>query len=275
MCDPGSRIGRAGPAAGRDRGGDGGGGADPGQLRRSGDLAQALAAVPAGRDPMLAEEPWLLLLAGERPFLVDGFSLLQTRRLAPEIGRYLFDCLDHCRFRAVVLMGRAAGNPWYDESQFGPGFATHLAGSYDFTGIAGGHAIHPPRCGRAGPRRRRWIRMGRRSSSAGGGRRGCGRGSIAATALIARRLRCASNSAGSAARDLARGTARPSLGGGTALTWPQTATRSSSPSHPPQTAEQAPASRLQEIARSAPLSRIHLGAPPAATINSRGERDRG
>jgi hypothetical protein len=62
---------------------------------------------------------------------------------------------------------------------------------------------------------------------------------------------------------------------GDALIWPQTATGSYAPCS--RAADGAPGAcaRLREIARSAPLSRIHLGAPPAATLTSRGEEDPG
>lgn len=118
-----------------------------GMLVKHGELDRAAAAIIPGRDPILSEDPWIPVLAGERPFLMDPFSLAQTRRTSPELEKDFFDRLDHCRFRAVVLLGRLEGNEaWYTQSHFGPGFAEHLSAAYSFAGIVGAHAIYLPRC---------------------------------------------------------------------------------------------------------------------------------
>jgi hypothetical protein len=118
-----------------------------GVLVQRGDFEQAALAVPPGRDPMLAEQPWIPLQAGERPFLLDGFSLLLIRKTSPAIDRDFLTRLDRCGFRAVVLLGRAeTSGPWYDKVTFGTGFREHLLDHYWLDRVVGGQAIYLPRC---------------------------------------------------------------------------------------------------------------------------------
>ncbi len=112
------------------------------------DLEEVAAALPAGSGPVLSDNPWVPLAAGERAFILDAYSVQLTRDGSPEVTRVLFDGLDRCRFRAVVLMGRIdRTGKWYDVAAFGPGFREHLSHSYAFEGVAGGHAFYLPRCG--------------------------------------------------------------------------------------------------------------------------------
>jgi len=118
-----------------------------GMLIKHGELQQTLAALPAGSAPLLAEHPWIPLLAGERPFILDAFSVTQTRPNVPRLDHDLLDRLDHCAFGAVVLLGcaeRAAD--WCHFSQFGPGFREHLLAHYAFREVAGAQAIYLPHC---------------------------------------------------------------------------------------------------------------------------------
>jgi hypothetical protein len=115
-----------------------------------GELEQAVASLPAGPGPVLSEQPWIPLLAGERPFLLDAFSVAQTRKSTPSVDRDLLDRLDHCRFKSVVLLGRADKVPWQYDENMGPGFTDHLLASYFLDRIAGAHAFYLPRCGSTG-----------------------------------------------------------------------------------------------------------------------------
>jgi hypothetical protein len=118
-----------------------------GMVVKHGELDRAAAAIGPGKDPILSEDPWIPILAGERPFLVDSFSLEQMRRSSPALHQDLLDRLDQCRFRAVALLGTVKDNvPWYAEADFGTGFAEHLNASYSFAGIVGAHAIYLPAC---------------------------------------------------------------------------------------------------------------------------------
>jgi hypothetical protein len=122
-----------------------------GMVLKRGELDRAAAALPPGNAPVLSEQGWIPLLAGERAVVLDAYSIVQTRKNEPEIGRDLLGRLDRCAYRAVVLIGKAetAGPVWYDSIRFGPGFADHLLSHYYFDKVAGAHAIYLPRCGLA------------------------------------------------------------------------------------------------------------------------------
>jgi hypothetical protein len=119
-----------------------------GMLLQRGELEQAVAAIPPGPAPILSEQPWIPLLAGERPFLTDAYSLRLTRKFSPAVDRDFMESLARCRFRAVVLIGKLEGNDdWYNLAQFGPGFKERLQATYVSKGVIGAHVIYVPRCG--------------------------------------------------------------------------------------------------------------------------------
>ncbi|HVP61404.1 MAG TPA: hypothetical protein VMT11_12630 [Myxococcaceae bacterium] len=83
--------------------------------------------------PLLAENPWVPLLAGERPVLADAFTFRILALKHPELMRHLVSDLEARRFRAVVLRwpaDDADGRQWYDGTHFGPGFVEALRRSY-------------------------------------------------------------------------------------------------------------------------------------------------
>ncbi|HEX2674530.1 MAG TPA: hypothetical protein VHM25_26825 [Polyangiaceae bacterium] len=115
---------------------------------KRGELEQAAAAIPAGDAPILSEQPWIPILAGERVFMVDAFNLAHMRLTTPSVDRDLLERLDQCRFRAVVLIGPAhRGDWWYRKARFGVGFTEHLLANYSYRGVVGAHAIYLPQCG--------------------------------------------------------------------------------------------------------------------------------
>jgi hypothetical protein len=119
------------------------------ELRR-GELKAAAAALPPGKDPVLSDQPWIPLLAGERPFLLDSFNIAQKNLSGDRIRRDLLARVDHCAFRAVVLSFRA--DLIYDQlffrGRFGPGFQEHLLQHYAISHVTGAHAFYLPRCGK-------------------------------------------------------------------------------------------------------------------------------
>jgi hypothetical protein len=118
-----------------------------GMTIRHGELDRVATAIGRGSEPILSENPWIPIIAGERPFVLDAFSLEETRRASPLLQSDLLDRLDKCRFRAVVLLGLLKGNEdWYTHAAFGAGFTEHLSASYSFAGIVGAHAVYLPRC---------------------------------------------------------------------------------------------------------------------------------
>jgi hypothetical protein len=118
-----------------------------GMLIKHGELERVVAAIKPGTAPILSEDPWIPVLAGERPFVLDAFSLQEMRRSSPLLQKDLLDRVDQCQFRAVVLLGPLERNTeWYAEVHFGSGFAEHLRATYSFAGIVGAHAIYLPNC---------------------------------------------------------------------------------------------------------------------------------
>ena len=116
-------------------------------LVKRGDLERTISVIPPGKDPILSEQPWVPLVGGERVFILDAFSLRQTRRTSPALDKDFMERVDHCAFRAIVLLGRLEKNEyWYDSVQFGPGFRQLLQARYSYAGIAGAHVVYFPHC---------------------------------------------------------------------------------------------------------------------------------
>jgi hypothetical protein len=123
------------------------------ELRR-GELAAAAAAMPPGTDPVLADQPWIPLLAGERPFLLDSYNMAAPNATGDRMRRDLASKLDSCFFRAVVLSWRAelVQDQRFFKERFGPGFQKHLLDNYAIAYVRGAHAFYLPRCGQRGTR---------------------------------------------------------------------------------------------------------------------------
>jgi len=118
-----------------------------GMLHRHGELESVVAALPTTGGPILSEQPWIPLVAGERPYVLDAFALRLTRRTLPALDHDLLDKTASCYFRAVVLIGRAEKAPeWYDTVEFGPGFREALLEHYRFSRVVGGYPVYLPHC---------------------------------------------------------------------------------------------------------------------------------
>ncbi len=98
--------------------------------------------------PILAENPALPLLAGQRPYVIDSWMLrlLQTRR--PGFGDPLLEGLHNQAFGAVVLFMRdprtEEGQEWYERVDFGPGFLPALSQSYRLASVVNGQSVYLP-----------------------------------------------------------------------------------------------------------------------------------
>ncbi|MFL5363434.1 MAG: hypothetical protein ACJ78U_20900 [Myxococcales bacterium] len=96
--------------------------------------AAAIAETRSGSGPLLAENAWIPVLAGERPFLIDAFMFKTVADRQPEIREDLLRRLRQRFFRGVILdvdvldRGEFAG--WYRNTHFGPGFTEALLGNY-------------------------------------------------------------------------------------------------------------------------------------------------
>jgi hypothetical protein len=86
--------------------------------------------------PLLCENPWVAILAGEQPYLIDAFSFRLAAARRPEMARDLLERLDHRSFRAIVLSRKLvaplpeAPAGWYRDVHFGPGFAEKVLANY-------------------------------------------------------------------------------------------------------------------------------------------------
>jgi hypothetical protein len=103
-----------------------------------------------GAGPMLSENPWFPILAGERPFMLDPFMFRLLSLSNPEIGRDLNLKLDGRFFRCVILSkpAEAAGDPdWYVKTHFGPGFMDKLGEDYRVIEEGQGVVVYYPKSG--------------------------------------------------------------------------------------------------------------------------------
>lgn len=100
-------------------------------------IEKVIAETRSGTGPLLVENPWWAILAGERPFMLDAFNLRIMADRDPEVARALYTRLDTRFFRAVILELPIDqpefiwGDRWYGDVHFGKDFAAHLTANYD------------------------------------------------------------------------------------------------------------------------------------------------
>jgi hypothetical protein len=97
-------------------------------------VAQVLSEAGSSGGPLLAENPWLPILSGERAYLQDAFAFRVAATRVPALRADLFEKLDRRFFRAVVLKVDVADDTtyanWYRDVHFGPGFTARLLENY-------------------------------------------------------------------------------------------------------------------------------------------------
>lgn len=100
-------------------------------------IEKVIAQTRGGSGPLLAENPWWAILAGERPYMLDAFNLRIMADRDPQVARALYTRLDTRFFRAVILEMPIDqpefiwGERWYGDVHFGKEFAEHLTANYD------------------------------------------------------------------------------------------------------------------------------------------------
>jgi hypothetical protein len=100
-------------------------------------IEKVIAETRTGSGPLLVENPWWAILAGERPFMLDAFNLRIMADRDPQVARALYTRLDTRFFRAVILEMPIDqpefiwGDRWYGDVHFGKEFPEHLTASYD------------------------------------------------------------------------------------------------------------------------------------------------
>lgn len=97
-------------------------------------IARILATSAGESGPLLAENPWFPLWAGERPYLLDAFNFRTAQTREPRLLPHLLDRLEQQHFRAVILLHdlqrRSGGKLHYRDIHFGVGFIEQLQRNY-------------------------------------------------------------------------------------------------------------------------------------------------
>ncbi len=103
--------------------------------------------------PILAENPIIPVLAGQRTYVLDAWMLRMLRDRIPNFGDPLLERLRHRDFGAVVLSVANPKTPrarmWYTWSDFGPGFLPALLENYQVAAVVEDQLIYLPITDRA------------------------------------------------------------------------------------------------------------------------------
>jgi hypothetical protein len=113
---------------------------------RLAEIRAVVRALPAGR--VLSEDPLVPLLAGERPAVLDAFSLRLAAARDPALAGALSGALRRGEFAAVVLFadpGSPAADAWYAEGNLGLPLARAIAAGYRRGSAIGRYRLHLPR----------------------------------------------------------------------------------------------------------------------------------
>lgn len=109
---------------------------------------RAIALIQDTHKPILAENPILPVLAGQRPYVLDPWMLRMLRERIPNFGDPLLEGLRHQTFGAVVLSvanaQTARARAWYRWSNFGPGFLPALNENYRLAATVEDQLIYLP-----------------------------------------------------------------------------------------------------------------------------------
>jgi hypothetical protein len=122
-----------------------------GEMRRHNERRQMESALTdtessTSHGPILAEDPLLPLLAGQRPYMLDPFMFRAIRKQKPEIADRFWEDLDGRHFKAVILRG-PPDDPQYssNEGDFGPGFIQRLCQEYALASVHGSFYVFLPK----------------------------------------------------------------------------------------------------------------------------------
>jgi hypothetical protein len=109
---------------------------------------RVVAAIKDTHKPILAENPIVPVLAGQRTYVLDAWMLRLLRDRIPNFGDPLLERLRHRDFGAVVLSVADPRTPrarmWYTYSDFGPGFLEALTENYRFAAEVEDQMIYVP-----------------------------------------------------------------------------------------------------------------------------------
>jgi len=122
---------------------------------RLAELRETVLALPPG--PVFSEDPLVPLLAGERPVLLDPFTIRLGAGRTPDRGAALPETLRRGAFPAVVLfqdLDRPAADAWYADGNLGLALAAEIRRGYRWSAAFGRYHLYVPRLPPAGVVRR-------------------------------------------------------------------------------------------------------------------------
>lgn len=115
--------------------------------RRS-DFQVALRIAKEHRQPILAENPLIPILAGQTPYVLDPFMFRVLSQRNPHFADPLWKKLQEKEFSEVVLENDPSskwGREWYLKLHFGEGFLQNVLDNYKFSEAMNGEYIFLPR----------------------------------------------------------------------------------------------------------------------------------
>ena len=119
-----------------------------GSEQRRGRFVEALSLVPDRTQPILAENSFLPVVAGQRPYLLDSYMFRIIRDDDSSFGDRLWRDLRARSFSAVILERgphTERGREWYRSGFFGRGFIDELERHYQEVGRVGERVVYLPK----------------------------------------------------------------------------------------------------------------------------------
>jgi hypothetical protein len=121
------------------------------EIRRDNERQQMTATIAdtersIAKGPILAEDPLLPLIAGQRPYMLDPFMFRAIRSRKTEIADQFWRDLDTRHFKAVILH-KPPSDPSFsaDDNDFGPGFIDRLEQGYALSSVHGDFYVLLPK----------------------------------------------------------------------------------------------------------------------------------
>jgi Dolichyl-phosphate-mannose-protein mannosyltransferase len=111
-------------------------------------MQEVVKAIGPTNGTILAENPLIPIIAGQRPYILDPFSFRVMLEEEPSLGEPMWRMLREQRFAAVVFLhdpDSDEGRDFYAGTHFGEDFMDDLQADYRFAKTAGGEYIYLPR----------------------------------------------------------------------------------------------------------------------------------
>jgi hypothetical protein len=113
--------------------------------QRRGRIAEALRLIPDASRPILAQNPLVPVVAGQRPYLLDSFMIRVNVERDPAFGEPLWAAIRHQAFSAVVLERDPRTARELYGLILGDRFVAEIERNYDVAGQVGTRTVFLPR----------------------------------------------------------------------------------------------------------------------------------